>query len=169
MRHLIWLVATRCRRNLTRLKFHDPTRPPMRAHSAIQMQPKAATLPADTRVYCVGDIHGRADLLMETLERIDDDRRRRPIRYAIEVYLGDYVDRGPDSRDVIDLLAVRLVRNRAVCLRGNHGALLEAFLEGAIELESWLPLGALPTLASYGASPRSRAGSAAELRRSLVD
>jgi serine/threonine protein phosphatase 1 len=155
-------------RNLTGLEFHDRTRSTMRARSAIQSQPKA-TLPADTRVYCVGDIHGRADLLMETLGRIDDDQRRRPIRYAIEVYLGDYVDRGPDSRDVIDLLAVRLVRNRAVCLRGNHEALLEAFLAGSAELEAWLPLGALPTLASYGASPRSRTGSAAELRRSLAD
>lgn len=141
----------------------------MRARSTVQPQSKPATLPANMRVYCVGDIHGRADLLMETLGRIDDDRQRRPVRHALEIYLGDYVDRGPDSSSVIDLLAVRLVRNRAICLRGNHEALLEAFLGGSAELDSWLPLGALPTLASYGVSPRSRTGSATELRRSLAN
>ena len=71
----------------------------------------AASTPANTRIYAVGDIHGRADLLMETIAHIDDDIRRRPIQYAAEVYLGDYIDRGPDSKAVIDALAVRMVEN----------------------------------------------------------
>jgi serine/threonine protein phosphatase 1 len=127
----------------------------------------AASLPRDTRVYAVGDIHGRADLLDETIARIDEDLERRPTKYAIEVYLGDYVDRGPDSKSVIDLLAVRLVQNGAVCLRGNHEALMETFLQDPAELQSWLPLGALQTFASYGISLRSGA-TAADLHRSLV-
>jgi serine/threonine protein phosphatase 1 len=127
----------------------------------------AASLPRETRIYAVGDIHGRADLLDETIARIDEDLERRPTKYTVEVYLGDYVDRGPDSKSVIDLLAVRLVQNGAVCLRGNHEALMEAFLQDPAELQSWLPLGALQTFASYGISLRSRA-TAADLHRSFV-
>jgi serine/threonine protein phosphatase 1 len=114
--------------------------------------PLSASLPAQTRIYAVGDIHGRADLLAEVIARIDDDLHRRPIRYSAEVYLGDYIDRGPDSSSVIDLLATRLVGNRAVCLRGNHEAMLEAFLRDPAVLTEWLPLGARQTLASYGIS-----------------
>src|SRR5260370_39990574 len=98
---------------------------------------------------------GRADLLIETIERIDDDLRRRPIAHAVEVYLGDYIDRGPHSKTVIDLLAVRLVRNRAVCLRGNHESLLEDFLRDPGNLAPWLQLGGMQTLASYSVRPRS--------------
>ncbi len=112
-------------------------------------QRRVPSLPADTRIYAVGDIHGRADLLADINARIDDDLLRRPIRYSAEVYLGDYIDRGPDSSRVISLLATRLVRNRAVCLRGNHEAMLEAFLAEPAALADWLPLGARQTLASY--------------------
>jgi serine/threonine protein phosphatase 1 len=114
----------------------------------------AAATPPDVRIYAVGDIHGRADLLSETLSRIDDDLRRRPITHAVEVYLGDYIDRGPDSKAVINLLAVRLVKNRAVCLRGNHEALMEGFLRDPACLHPWLQVGGLQTLASYGVDPR---------------
>jgi len=140
----------------------------MRQRSALHAQSIAASLPRDTRVYAVGDIHGRADLLDETTARIDEDLERRPIKYAVEIYLGDYIDRGPDSRGVIDLLTVRLVRNRAVCLRGNHEALMEMFLQDPAVLQSWLPLGALQTFASYGISPRSGTKTAADFHRSLV-
>ncbi|MET0705311.1 MAG: metallophosphoesterase family protein [Tardiphaga sp.] len=114
------------------------------------LQPVSASLPAETRIYAVGDIHGRADLLADIIARIDDDLQRRPIRYATEVYLGDYIDRGPDSSSVLDMLAVRMVRNDAICLRGNHEAMLEAFLRDPATLPDWLPLGARQTLASYG-------------------
>jgi serine/threonine protein phosphatase 1 len=143
--------------------------PTMRARAPVRPRSNTATLPPNTRIYCVGDIHGRADLLKETIARIEDDRRRRPVPYATEVYLGDYVDRGPDSRSVIELLAVRLVQNGAICLRGNHEALLEAFLGGNGGIDAWLQLGAMPTLASYGVSPCSRANTVTELRRSLAD
>jgi serine/threonine protein phosphatase 1 len=122
--------------------------------SAAISTPIAASTPADTRIYTVGDVHGRADLLAETLELIDQDVERRPVAYSIEVYLGDYVDRGADSKGVIDLLAARLVRNNAVCLRGNHEELLERFLNDPRLLESWLKLGGLQTLASYGVQLR---------------
>jgi serine/threonine protein phosphatase 1 len=114
----------------------------------------SASTPPDTRIYAVGDIHGRADLLIETIERIDDDLERRPVRHSVEVYLGDYVDRGPDAKTVIDLLAARLVNKRAVCLRGNHEDMMERFLHDAEDFETWSQLGALQTLESYGVVPR---------------
>lgn len=129
-----------------------------------------ASLPANTRIYAVGDIHGRSDLLSETINRIEDDLRRRPIQHAREVYLGDYVDRGPDSKGVIDQLAVRLIRRSAVCLRGNHEAVLESFLrDDPHTLHSWAQLGALHTFASYGVSLRSgtTTKSPLELQKSL--
>jgi serine/threonine protein phosphatase 1 len=124
----------------------------MRPLSPANPQPIAASTPANTRIYAIGDIHGRADLLIETIARIDDDLERRPIEHAVEVYLGDYIDRGPDSKTVVDLLAVRLVEHRAVCLRGNHEALMENFLRDPANLRPWLQLGGMHTLASYGVS-----------------
>lgn len=129
-----------------------------------------ASAPASTRIYAIGDIHGRADLLAETIDRIEEDLQRRPIENAIEVYLGDYIDRGPDSKGVIDQLAVRLVQQQAICLRGNHEAILEAFFrDDPAAIHHWARLGALHTLASYGIPMRSGADalSPLELQRSL--
>jgi serine/threonine protein phosphatase 1 len=137
----------------------------MRPPSATNTRSIAASTPASTRIYAVGDIHGRADLLIETIARIEDDVRRRPIQHSVEVYLGDYIDRGPDSKKVIDLLAVRLVENRAVCLRGNHEAMLEGFLEDPAYLCHWRQLGGMQTLASYGIFPHSRRETEADLQR----
>lgn len=144
----------------------------MRSGSLHQPRMIPAAVPAGMRVYAVGDIHGRADLLAETIGRIEDDLRRRPINYAVEVYLGDYIDRGPDSKGVLDQLAVRLVRQHAICLRGNHEAILERFLWDDPEtIHHWIQLGALQTLASYGVVSRSRTGAMTpyELRQSLLD
>jgi serine/threonine protein phosphatase 1 len=116
-------------------------------------RPIAASTPANTRIYAVGDIHGRADLLIDIIARIEDDLRRRPVTYAVEVYLGDYIDRGPDSSTVIDALAVRMVEHAAICLRGNHEALMESFLLDQIDFDRWQQLGAVQTLASYGIKP----------------
>jgi serine/threonine protein phosphatase 1 len=124
----------------------------MSRRSAAEIPALPHSTPADTRIYAIGDIHGRADLLSETMERIDADLWRRPIPQAVEIYLGDYVDRGPDSKMVIELLATRLVRNNAVCLRGNHEYLMEHFLRDPSILSSWLQLGAMQTLASYDVS-----------------
>ncbi|WP_028348255.1 metallophosphoesterase family protein [Bradyrhizobium murdochi] len=128
-----------------------------------------ASTPADTRIYAVGDIHGRADLLSEIIARIDDDIRRRPIARAIEVYLGDYVDRGPHSKTVIDLLAVRLVNHHAVCLRGNHEAVMEGFLQDPAILQYWLQLGGMQTLASYGVELHDETATANDVHRRFLD
>ena len=56
------------------------------------------------RIYAIGDIHGRLDLLTEMVARIRADIALRPHPKAGLIALGDYVDRGPDSRGVIDML-----------------------------------------------------------------
>jgi serine/threonine protein phosphatase 1 len=141
----------------------------MQQMSAAHSRSVNASAPADTRIYAVGDIHGRADLLSEITVRIDDDIRRRPIAHTVEVYLGDYVDRGPHSRAVIDLLAVRLVANHAVCLRGNHEAVMEGFLQDPAILQYWEPLGGMQTLASYGIELHANADTALDLQRRFLD
>src|SRR5215475_10725376 len=80
------------------------------------------------RVYAIGDIHGCSNLLDRMVEAISRDLADRPFPDCLTVTLGDYVDRGIDSRGVID----RLVRNpfptRLIALKGNHEELFEAFL-----------------------------------------
>jgi serine/threonine protein phosphatase 1 len=76
----------------------------------------------------------------------------RPYR-AIEVFLGDYIDRGPDSRSTIDLLIRRARRGNAVFLRGNHEAFLAEVFRDPLRIPDWLQVGGLQTLMSYGLSP----------------
>ena len=67
----------------------------------LKRQPR---IPADQRIYAIGDVHGRADLLTDVFGQIDSDLKARPIETSVQVFLGDYIDRGPHSRQVIDLL-----------------------------------------------------------------
>jgi serine/threonine protein phosphatase 1 len=120
-------------------------------------------LPEQTRIYAVGDVHGRADLLTELFQRIDEHRAGNPIGTSIEVLLGDYVDRGPSSRQVIDLLICRKTTHSAVCLRGNHEAMLLEFMRNPMVNKNWFNLGGASTLLSYGiAPPRQLSGVALE-------
>ena len=68
------------------------------------LRKKKPRIPDGIRVYAVGDIHGRVDLLDQLFTRIDADLAANPGAIGIEVYLGDYIDRGPASREVIDRL-----------------------------------------------------------------
>lgn len=112
-------------------------------------------------VYAVGDVHGRSDLLADLHEAIDAEPRP-PGTLEIEVYLGDYVDRGPDSRGVVDLLIERAARRRLVLLRGNHEIFFERFLAGGLSPHAWCRFGGEATLLSYGIDPADLAGAAAE-------
>src|SRR5438105_739703 len=87
----------------------------------------SAKLPSDVRIYAVGDIHGRLDLLEQLLSRIDSHLAANPIAQPVDVFLGDYVDRGPASRDVIDRLIARRSARSAVFLQGNHELMLSQF------------------------------------------
>ncbi len=88
-----------------------------------------ARLPEGVRVYAIGDVHGRVDLLQRLYGQIAQDLSDRPVDKTLEVFLGDYVDRGPSSKQVIDwLIDVPSVANKRICLRGNHEVMMQAFL-----------------------------------------
>jgi serine/threonine protein phosphatase 1 len=110
-------------------------------------------LPKRLRIYAVGDVHGRADLLKQLFSRIDEDLKEHPIAETIHVFLGDYIDRGQNSAAVLDLLIERARTHRLSCLKGNHEHFLFEFLENPGVLKHWARYGALPTLASYGLAP----------------
>jgi hypothetical protein len=78
-------------------------------------------------LYAVGDIHGRSDCLKRAHDLIDRDVAERSARdRALEIYVGDYVDRGSDSKGVIDILIARSLSASAVFLRGNHEIVMES-------------------------------------------
>ncbi len=107
-------------------------------------------LPDGLRIYAVGDIHGRLDLLEQLLARINDDIALRPAGRPIFVFLGDYIDRGSSSRETIDRLIVHSETRESVFLKGNHELIaLKCLTERAL-FDQWLRLGGLETLISYG-------------------
>ncbi|MBI1777873.1 MAG: serine/threonine protein phosphatase [Proteobacteria bacterium] len=108
---------------------------------------------ADSRIYAIGDIHGRVDLLVHLQAKILADATRSTARRRVIVYLGDYVDRGPDSRAVVDrLLNHRLDGFETVHLRGNHEDMLLRFLAGEPVARLWFMNGGMQTLRSYAVS-----------------
>jgi serine/threonine protein phosphatase 1 len=107
-----------------------------------------------TRVYAIGDIHGRLDLLAALEGEIAADLSRSRPRRSVVVYLGDYIDRGPDSARVLDHLLDRPPpADRVVHLLGNHEDALLAFLDDAGAGAAWMSFGGRETLRSYGALP----------------
>lgn len=110
-------------------------------------------LPGDVRLYVIGDIHGRSDLLDRTLNRIADDLKDKRAKHVRFVFLGDYVDRGPDSSGVLDRLVEFRAAYDTVCLKGNHEAFLLEFLSDPLFLEEWGRYGGITTLTSYGLRP----------------
>jgi serine/threonine protein phosphatase 1 len=108
------------------------------------------------RAYVVGDVHGRLDLLDRLLGEVRRDRAERPGRKTLLVFLGDLIDRGPNSAQVIDRLrAYRADQVRTVFLLGNHEEVLLRILKGDTSLiPSWLRYGGARCLQSYGADPR---------------
>jgi len=103
------------------------------------------------RVYAVGDIHGRLDLLEILLDLIDEDQKERGSLPATIIFLGDYVDRGPSSKEVIDTLIGGLDSALSpVFIKGNHESLLLSFLYDPAPDNFWLKSGGDAALLSYG-------------------
>jgi serine/threonine protein phosphatase 1 len=115
------------------------------------------------RVYAIGDVHGRADLLAQLLSEIDADLKEHPVPRATYVFLGDYIDRGPDSRRVLDLLVTRSHRHETVFLKGNHEVLVEQFLRNPESFATWRDVGGIDTLLSYGIRPPSNPDAAEQM------
>ncbi|MCF3936541.1 serine/threonine protein phosphatase [Acuticoccus sp. M5D2P5] len=111
-------------------------------------------MPEDHRVYAIGDIHGRLDLLHKMQQAIAVDIAENPVGRVTEIFLGDYVDRGEASNEVIAFLSGPQPSGRErICLTGNHEDALLASLEDTEALSRWLSYGASATIRSYGVEP----------------
>ena len=111
-------------------------------------------VPAGRRIYAVGDVHGRRDLLEQLLCRVQSHAASAAPAQNMLVLLGDYIDRGPDSKGVIDmLLGLNLPGWDKVFLRGNHDQALLDFLNDPGFYRAWRSYGAPETLLSYGVKP----------------
>lgn len=110
-----------------------------------------AAVPDGMRLYAVGDIHGRDDLLANMLARIEADAHNRPAIHNTIIFLGDYIDRGLQSRQVLDRLTRwSMAGFETVFLKGNHEAAMLEFLRDANFGRTWKYYGGLETLHSYG-------------------
>jgi len=117
----------------------------------------APRVDADIRVYAIGDIHGRLDLLHALLGKITADCAANPAACHKLIFLGDYVDRGNQSYELLDLLSKGPIDGFATTyLRGNHEDFLLRFLDDTSHGSRWLYHGGANTLISYGipASPQ---------------
>lgn len=122
-----------------------------RADPQVRAPPRA---PERQVVVAIGDIHGRADLLARLLQEISLDPAVGA-GAATLVFVGDYVDRGPDSRGVVDQLLSLRGRGlgEVVFLRGNHDRMLLDFLADPATGSGWMSVGGGATLTSYGLAP----------------
>ena len=125
-----------------------------RLFSADQRTPANPAVPDGLRVYAIGDVHGRFDLLTDLAEKIRADLANDPPEASVEIYLGDYVDRGPDARGVIEWLrSPTSVCGKRICLKGNHEDIFLQFIADPGIAEYWRDLGGFETIYSYGVQP----------------
>ena len=125
------------------------------------------------RIYAIGDIHGQLEMLREAHDRIALDRARTGDQTAPVVHLGDLVDRGPDSRGVIEFLMDGVAAGAPwVVIKGNHDQIFASqFDEFPVSpLSSWCSgsMGGSETLQSYGISPPIWP-SGPRIRRAMAD
>lgn len=118
-----------------------------------------ADLPPGQRIYAVGDIHGCAARLRDLHRQIAADLAARPIAQARLIHLGDYIDRGPESAEVIALLTNGPpIRNlETINLTGNHEQMMLTALatQDPEDIDLWLSNGGIDTLESWHISPDS--------------
>jgi serine/threonine protein phosphatase 1 len=115
------------------------------------------SVPPGERVYAVGDIHGRLDLLDELLDRIETDNGRRQPSNVTKVFLGDLIDRGPASAQVVQqLLDLSVSEPNTRFLMGNHEEVFLKALEGDKgALPFFVKIGGKPTILSYGVNEQA--------------
>lgn len=116
-------------------------------------RPDIIGLPENERIYAIGDIHGRSDLLRLMLGRIKADAATYTGQVTL-VCIGDYIDRGPDSKGVVDLLLGDVPAEwNTVFLRGNHEQAMLDFLDNPALRGEWLAWGGVQALESYDVFP----------------
>lgn len=135
-------------------------------------QPPAAAIPAGERVYAIGDIHGRADLLAALIAAIDADDAARATARTTIILLGDLIDRGPDSAAVIQLARGWQQRRTVRILMGNHEEMFLDALEQEEVMRHFLRFGGREMLLSYPLDPmvytRAELADVASLAREVI-
>lgn len=129
--------------------------------------------PAGHRGYVIGDVHGRLDLLEDLLKMIEADDLDRAEASSVIVFLGDLIDRGPQSAQVVERLIGYSSERKCFFLMGNHEEVMLRVLGGELDLlREWLKFGGKECLHSYGLNAeelrRMDASSALEVIRSAV-
>lgn len=120
---------------------------------AFRRKRHAQLMPAGERIYAIGDIHGRLDLLCRLLDQIARDAAERGGAKTSIVILGDFIDRGPDTARIATIFATQKARERFIVLKGNHEAALVDGLRGdRAALDLWIDHGGDATLRSFGAT-----------------
>ena len=119
-----------------------------------------SSTPANTRFYAIGDVHGYKNLLESMVNKIVDDLMARPVHAHKIIFIGDYIDRGPDSSGCVSYLIDLMNRDENVlCLKGNHEAKLENFLNDPISFaHSFFTYGGTECAESYGVNMSSYQG-----------
>lgn len=117
-----------------------------------RIRPDAPAIPAGQRVWAIGDVHGRRDLLDLLLDRIEAHERPLAAADVSLVFLGDLVDRGPDSKGVMERVAQLRAGARPVrVLRGNHDDVFQRAVAGDVRaLRYLIQIGGRSTVTSYG-------------------
>lgn len=123
-------------------------------------------------VYAVGDIHGMPDLLDGLVEQIlADATEQETVGPNTLIFMGDYVDRGPDSRGVLRILTELEPSpgNEIVFLLGNHEAIMLDFVSDPLTYRQWLDWGGIQTLASFDVAPVMASSAEEELERAAAE
>lgn len=123
-------------------------------NTVLKRKTAAFAVPPGQRVYAIGDVHGRLDLLNALLERIEADDEARQAADTLLIFLGDLVDRGPRSREVVErLLELDRSGTPAKFLLGNHDEIFLKAARGDVKALRYLVrIGGKPTILSYGIS-----------------
>lgn len=113
--------------------------------------------PANTRIYAIGDVHGHLSLLESMHKKITADLNSAPIANYKIVFIGDYIDRGPDSAGCVQFLIELMSQDdNVVCLKGNHEQRLEDFIANPIDkAHSFFTFGGTESVMSYGVDMQS--------------
>ncbi|MBB5728296.1 serine/threonine protein phosphatase 1 [Sphingomonas prati] len=119
---------------------------------------RSPAIPDGRRIYAIGDVHGRADLLDVLLRQIECDNALRVRAIVTVILLGDIIDRGPYAAPLLSTLSSHM-QPGLICLRGNHeAAMVDAWKGNRTALRMWLRHGGTATLSGFGVTKAALAG-----------
>ena len=119
---------------------------------------RKAAVPDGVVLYAIGDVHGQSLLLETLISQIQSDAEAHPGDKRILVFVGDYVDRGPSSRQVVERVSQGVPAFETIALKGNHEQILLDFIADAQMWDVYRRLGGVETLMSYGLDYQLLAG-----------